>query len=831
MSDSQGLGLGDNHRGATICAVCLAIPFDRLPAEEEAAYPHHATLQDLRASASRCPLCALLVQSIDEEQARLENEEEKTGVFLGDLAFGLQGQGYGNPVVGYVQSIRQFQDVRVESDRRTLLARDLGRNQPATFENVRLAQYGVETGRPAKVVLTGRGLDPSGRPHIYGNWWLLDQPDERDGPATEKDYYRLQLMGIGVRLTETPSPHAYPDDPSAQYIPGRTRELFSGSIKSRDLLRFWVHACDAGHKCHPTEPPALPTRVLDLGSPPTFESVKLVETKGGKGQYVALSHSWGGVDILTTKRQTLQAHAAGIPIGKLPQTFLDTVQIATGLGIRYVWIDSLCIVQDDFEDWEREAPRMAEVYSNAYLTVSSSHALNPTEGCFPRWRMFEYTPSDNLSTGTREKWNHLDFVPLPTSVSFRRPSKLFLHKGWLPPSAIEAPTVYRNGNFGSKRDPIASETLSSRAWTLQERLLSPRVLHFGRDQMFWQCQSCFIAEDGSRFDPAIFSLDAVIETQRVNPADKSAAVFMSFVPEASIPSQEEGRFKGGWLHVVADFSRRRLTYGDDKLAALSGLANIIASRTGDTYICGLWERHIYQDLCWKVDRSHEVEIEMKLWDMRLEPDRDINTPYDQDIGLALRDDSKALEIKRVPGRAPSWSWASMDAPLSFQQIQGDRIVAKLINHEVKPSGKDKYGRVSSGFVVLHAPLLPLEARDLKASSDWIRDTFDKKHPLETPVQVSVGGETAAGFAAFDLERSFPCFALFLDSAYALVLEATSTQKQEFRRIGLAKFIPTQSQANESVTSSSAVADVVYSSHEKAQGPVRQDHTRTLVRIV
>ena len=614
------------------------------------------------------------------------------------------------------------------------------------------------------------------------------------------------------------------------YIPGRIREMFSGSLKCRDLIRFWTQSCELSHGCQPKDAPLLPTRVLEVELKDTYLSIRLLETHGGRGQYLALSYSWGKSGNLKTTHETLQAHKSGIPSKKLPQAFSDAIQIALGLGLRYVWIDSLCIIQGDFADWERESPKMAQVYSNAHLTVSASCALNPSEGCFPRARMFEYTPMDNLSTGAKERWHHQNFIPVQTSISFRQPSKLFFNKSWMPPSEIDAPTVYRVGNFGRKYDPLAFESLSSRAWTLQERLLSPRVLHFTKEQMYWECKRCFMSEDGTRFDPTTFSLDAVIHTHDLNQAPEDQ-LYWSFVPEANLPTEESGRFKGGWLSIVPDFSKRRLTDPNDKLPALSGLASIIASRTGDTYLCGLWKRHIYQDLCWRVDRSPMVEGDLKIRDIRLEPDRDINTPGHREVGIILRDDSQELEIKRSSQRAPSWSWASMDAPVLFEQLQADKIVAKLINHEVRPSGNDKFGRVSSGFLILQAPLLPMQIRDLKASTEWIRTSFDDKNLSKTPVLVKQNGETAVGFATFDLEASFPCFALFLDSAHALVLRSTGNVDMEFQRIGLAKFLPTDSQAKSSYLNHEKHGAILCRTHKESMGPIGPGPASSYVRIV
>jgi hypothetical protein len=210
----QGLTPGANHRNAKICSVCLSTPFDRLPAEEEAAYPHHTSLQSLRVSARSCPLCALLVEAIDDEERRLKDEKHRSGVHLGNFAAALQDEhGFSNPVVGYVESIDQFQDIRLcrSSEKKILTVRDLGREKSATFENVQLSKYGAALGSPIRQPRQQRGQSdatPHPRPWVYGNWWLLDQPHGSLEPVRQEDFFLPQLIGIGVRVTEMPTPHA-----------------------------------------------------------------------------------------------------------------------------------------------------------------------------------------------------------------------------------------------------------------------------------------------------------------------------------------------------------------------------------------------------------------------------------------------------------------------------------------------------------------------------------------------------------------------------------------------------------------------------------------------
>lgn len=212
--DPRAIFPGEKHSGFTICSQCLSIPFDKLPAEQEAAYPHYPSLTDLKASARTCPLCALLDQALTEETQRLNDEKHQTGIVLGDFAATL-GEELPNPVIGYVESLKQWQKLRLRPDKKTLEVRDFGRWPAATFEDVELAKYGFVAGNPVKLPpqILGAGKSHADselgiRPWVYGNWWLLDQPDESQGRTIKKDYYRLQLIGIGVRLTEMPTPHA-----------------------------------------------------------------------------------------------------------------------------------------------------------------------------------------------------------------------------------------------------------------------------------------------------------------------------------------------------------------------------------------------------------------------------------------------------------------------------------------------------------------------------------------------------------------------------------------------------------------------------------------------
>ncbi|RYP49337.1 hypothetical protein DL768_004962 [Monosporascus sp. mg162] len=211
-------------------------------------------------------------------------------------------------------------------------------------------------------------------------------------------------------------------------------------------IRGWIETCDRSHKdCKLTTPQPLPTRVLDV-APKNDGMIHLYETNEETEQYICLSHCWGGHQPLKTDVSTIEARKKGINWDELPRTFQDAVVMTRALGIRYLWIDSLCIIQDDEEDWRRESAKMHIIYQGGYLTLAASSSAGPDGGLF-RDVPPEYTLRDWDLNGqhirTRRKIPHID-------------------------SARDYP-------------------LMRRGWFFQERVLSGRVLHFSTAELAWEC--------------------------------------------------------------------------------------------------------------------------------------------------------------------------------------------------------------------------------------------------------------------------------------------------------------------------------------------------------
>ena len=190
----------------------------------------------------------------------------------------------------------------------------------------------------------------------------------------------------------------------------------------------------------------MPTRLLEVGNP-----MRLVPSSTMvRSPYVALSHRWGPLGERTkfcACRHNMKQLQTSIDFERLPRTFKDAVTVVRSLGLKYIWIDSLCIVQDDQQDWENEAARMEQVFSDAYLTIAASSAKSSNDGfLLPR------KPRQCLELVSQDS---------------RR--------------------LYVCPNIDDFRNDVELSHLNCRGWVLQERVLSRRTIHFTSSQTYWEC--------------------------------------------------------------------------------------------------------------------------------------------------------------------------------------------------------------------------------------------------------------------------------------------------------------------------------------------------------
>ncbi|KAH7110580.1 heterokaryon incompatibility protein-domain-containing protein [Dendryphion nanum] len=348
------------------------------------------------------------------------------------------------------------------------------------------------------------------------------------------------------------------------------------SIEQRlPTVTSWLKRCKDEHAACRSERLAslhdtLPARIIYIDPDRTTEYAVLVNPSAVRGRikYLALSHCWGkSKPPICTKKQNLSAHQKEIPLCSLPKTFYDAVRITQLLGFRYLWIDSLCIIQDCPEDWQREAAKMASIYQSADIVLSAASASNSSEG-FSTDTMLEsamnipiFTPSSTALSRSESQGNE---------TKHRR---LFLRRE--SNSAIE---------FELQDCPI-----QSRGWIFQEILLAQRIVYFVNGHMIWQCHHSLESEDGLfALTPSQFLPNSITDQGSI-----------SSTPLYDIESCSTSSHRvQSWWDILSGFFSRDFTKSTDSLPSLAGLIQFWQSASGDVPIVGLWKQDLVLHLCW-----------------------------------------------------------------------------------------------------------------------------------------------------------------------------------------------------------------------------------------
>lgn len=390
------------------------------------------------------------------------------------------------------------------------------------------------------------------------------------------------------------------------------------------LARKWICECLSKHVLCGADSGLIfipPTRVIDVGPPNGSRDPRLYITSAEDQnmRYMTLSHCWGGAEILTLTHETYEQLLYGFPMIILPQSFQDAIEICRTLNQRYLWIDSLCVFQDDYNDWHREAPNMGNIYQNSICTIAALGASNSFTGIFSQ----------------REQ-----------------PCKL--------PGEIDLiARVSRKSSGPCKRPP-----LHRRAWVLQERLLSPRTLQFGRGGISWECHESTANETSIESMPV-----SSLEYRETKLKEEFAQLRQCHL---SSTASEEARsyFSRVWHEIVKTYSELELTFPSDKLIALSGITDEIRRCTGLTYYYGLWSNPFDQGLF----------LAELLW----------SAPYPRSN---RQPDRNAINSQR-PGkyswgmRAPTFSWAAIDGPVTYRTTFHNRLYLRDVSAFVNLS---RYG--------------------------------------------------------------------------------------------------------------------------------------------
>jgi hypothetical protein len=459
----------------------------------------------------------------------------------------------------------------------------------------------------------------------------------------------------------------------------------------------------------------LPTRVIDVGLANIIGDPQLIETSScQEGHWVALSHCWGKRENhpLKTTRQNLAQHLKSIPMSSLPKTFHDAVVATRALGVRFLWIDSLCIVQDDENDWRRESQMMGTVYERAVVTLAASAAPDSTRG------LFVERPYARIKFPSVQ----LPFT-VPKADTARQEILGYYSIG----------IDWRQEPFMEHMNPMLTP-LAQRGWCTQELILSRRIIHFLEEGMVWVCKKKAEDETGQQIIGRGLT---------------------------------EGDWATEWGRIIVEHSIRAVTFEEDRLNSLHGLAEELTKAKNNsckpgTYFFGTWLVDIPEYILWS-----------------------------------------SYRLGKKGTFCPSWSWASCGGPvwLRFRNFDSNRPEEGLCTNRKVIGVDEATGILSIEAKRLDISHLILFAMEKIPTKDLIGETarLSYRQPLVQGYAIGLKDKEPYGWIEFDDDRDAlwekePVFFLYLGSTeywtgpkfqyWGLLLVNDPALENVFNRVGM-----------------------------------------------
>lgn len=395
----------------------------------------------------------------------------------------------------------------------------------------------------------------------------------------------------------------------------------------------WLEDCRLNHpKCQAKlNPNFVPSRLLRINT--NNELFRLLDHDDTELRlpvaYAALSHRWSSeteaIILTTANLEDRKQH--GIAVDDLPGVMRDAIFVLRRLGLSYIWIDSLCIIQNSAADWQHEAGQMADVYSNAELTLSATWVPGQGQSLF-------------CDRQDPREFSTMDIGPIqPNGMRpfFLRPSLQHFEADRLDSRALDANKKYW--------------PLMNRGWVYQEQFLSPRSLHFTRHELAWVCLESHACECGRLMkvdDPAVSP-----DLARTN-----------------------------WRTIVEAYSKRVLTKFSDRLPAIAGVAARYSTTTSSAgspgrYLCGLWERDLLSMLAWRMEEPRprgETLVPMPTWSWAAVPG-----------GVVFRDLSFSDGLELVEARVEYHGDSFMGSVKEARLVLAGPTVQGTISYNKSPS--------------------------------------------------------------------------------------------------------------------------------------------------
>ncbi|KAM6537132.1 hypothetical protein FALCPG4_003077 [Fusarium falciforme] len=353
--------------------------------------------------------------------------------------------------------------------------------------------------------------------------------------------------------------------------------LGTGSEQAFFTARAWLgncrfspqhSACQQYPKDLQTPEKEYPLRLVRVGD--GLDHIVLIEGVTDSMPYTALSYCRESSDIAAqTTQANLETHMKEIPFEKLPTLFQEAILATRGLGIEYIWIEALCIIQDDRRDWGYHVQRIPEIFSHAELTISSLVANSTSD------RLFCPRSTRSLSIVPTEVWGckkDREYFKAGVNRCYT------LSRRWL-----------------VKRSVVREGPIHSQVWAFQEHLFSRRILHFGDGMLHWECPCRHTTEA----DPTPTSSLSTNEWQEAR--------------NRLLQGGSSG-LSTFWIKQVERYSKLTLSKPSERLPAFLGFSRYMEKQLQSTCLGGIMTgENLLQNLCWKVKPSDIERVVFPTW--------------------------------------------------------------------------------------------------------------------------------------------------------------------------------------------------------------------------
>ena len=468
------------------------------------------------------------------------------------------------------------------------------------------------------------------------------------------------------------------------------------SCETQRLSKKWLKTCDVEHEtCRSTYQSGWhPTRLVYVGSTSRpVVHIRLGAEINEGDLYMTLSHCWGNLVTFKLSTSNYQQCLQQIQIEDLPKTFQDVIFITRDLGIKYIWIDSLCIIQDSIEDWTKESVAMGDVYFHSYCNIAAAAASDGNGGCL---RIRDAVYPSSFKHRHQRKFHGIGRNMAYTGDLWFRRLKLSVGKGY----EDRVFPFHPKGNYDFIdtrlwEHEITQSPLCNRAWVLQEIVLARRTIYFCANQLFFGCAELCACESQPQGYKAVMNEGNEPLIMSSNWSQVSLAASKNVFMGVSSVAQEDASRSSSiyipeylriWTTLLDEYSTKALTEPKDKFVAISGLASRISKvNPTATYFAGIWRD--------EMDVENSLFLAQLLWNPNFPeywiPDTD---PTRQSLKSYI---------------APTWSWASVDGRISSLYLKTEKCTgtfSTLVDISVQTIGNNPFTRVTSGFLCLNGPL-------------------------------------------------------------------------------------------------------------------------------